>query len=442
MLEGTNWIGQTYTSDLGRDVLYDLAEIGPRLAASEGERAGHDRVLEAFETIGLRNVTREPFAVTKWERDSAGIDTTTPTDSAFEAIALPGSPGDVITGEIVHLGYGLPEDFDSEDLAGKIVVARSDVPKYYDRWMHRREKYFLAHDAGAAAFVYHNHVPGCLPPTGSLGGAKDVMGPLPAIGVSKEVGDRLALYCKETEGTVEGTVTVDVSVSEGESRNVVGEVGPDTDERVIVGAHVDGHDISEGALDNASGVAVLCEVARALSEHESELQRRVQFVGFGAEEMGLVGSQEFVTAHDLDTITAVVNCDGAGRARDLVAKTCGFEGMADAVEHVAGSLRHPYRHVPGVNTHSDHWPFVSHGVPGVQLQSDTGDGRGFGHTYADTFDKTDVRAIRDHAILATLLTSQLANTDRLARRTPESIAAELREKGLQEPMEIAGDWPF
>ena len=266
------------------------------------------------------------------------------------------------------------------------------------------------------------------------------MGPLPAVGVSKEVGERLRRYA--ADGPVEGRVTVDVDVGEGESRNVVGTLGPETDETVLVGAHVDGHDISQAALDNGSGTAVLCEVARALADREADLDRRVTLIGFGAEELGLIGSTVYANDHELDDVVGIVNCDGAGRARDLLAKTCGFPGMRDVVESVADDLTHPVRVVPGVNTHSDHWPFVQRGIPGVQLHSETGSGRGFGHTYADTLDKADVRAIRDHAVLASLIVERLAARDPIARRDPEDIAAELRADGLAEPMRVAGDWPY
>ncbi|MWV63262.1 M28 family peptidase [Halorubrum sp. JWXQ-INN 858] len=440
MSEDVEWIGRTFTSDVGWELLYDLAEIGNRLGASDGERRGHERVAETFESVGVRDVHEEPFDIPKWERGDAGLSLSAPTDRSFDAIALPGSPAGEASGEIVHLGYGLVDDFEGADLEGKIVVARSDVPKHHDRWMHRREKYYRAYEGGAEAFVFQNHVPGCLPPTGSLGGSDEVMGPLPAIGVSKEAGERIAMYAGE--GTVTGDVSIDVTVSDGESRNTVGTLGPDTDEEVIVCAHVDGHDISEGALDNASGTAVLSEVARALAEREDELDRRVTLIGFGSEELGLIGSERYAAAHDLDDVVAVVNCDGAGRARDLIAKTCGFPGMRDAAESVVGSLRHPVQIVPGVNTHSDHWPFVQRGVPGVQIQSDTGDGRGFGHTFADTLDKTDPRAIREHGIHVTRLVEHLANGDRIASRDPDGIAEELRANDLETPMRVAGDWPF
>lgn len=69
---------------------------------------------------------------------------------------------------LVDVGYGLPEDFD-RDLEDEIVVAASNAPDWYDRFLHRREKHYHTVEAGAAAFVFRNHVEGCLAPTGSVG---------------------------------------------------------------------------------------------------------------------------------------------------------------------------------------------------------------------------------------------------------------------------------
>jgi len=437
----TDWIGERFVSDLGTSLLADLAEIGPRLGASEGERRGHERVRRAFETAGVRDVELQEFDLTKWERDDARVELTEPTERTFDPIALPGSPSGTVEAEFVHLGYGLPADFEDADLEGTVVVTRSDVPDYHDRWMHRREKYFRAVDAGAAAFLFQNHVEGQLPPTGSVGGGTDVVGPIPAAGVSYEAGERLARY--DSEGSVRGTITVETEISDGTSQNVVGVLGPDTDEEIVLCGHVDGHDISEGALDNASGIAVVCEAAAGLAAVEDALERRVRVIGFGAEELGLKGSQHYLETTDPSTVTAVVNCDGVGRGRDMSVRTCGFGDLGTVVEEVATEFDHPIEAVPRVSTHSDQWPFVWRGVPGLAVGSDTGPGRGWGHTAADTLDKTDERAIREHGILVARIVQLLADAERtIDRRDPEAIRDELVAEKQDVSMRVAGEWPF
>ncbi len=435
-------IGSMYSSRFGWDVLEDLTEIGARLGASDGERTGHERVKGAFEELGARDCSFEEFSMPHWERGTATIHLTVPRERSFDCIALPGSPAGTETAELVHLKYGLPQDFEAHNLEGKIAIARSDVPDEYDRWMHRREKYFRAYHEGAIGFIYQNHVPGCLPPTGSLGGGSDVLGPIPAIGVSKEVGNRLANYASQSK--IEGRLSVDVTITDGSSQNVVGTLGPDTEDEVLIGAHVDGHDISEGAIDNASGVAVLCEVARALATIEDELETKIRLIGFGSEEFGLIGSQHYAAENDLDRVKVLLNCDGGlGVEREILVYTCGFDGLRDAVETVGNELQQPVRTDPDLSPHSDHWPFVWRGIPGAQIRADTGDSRGWGHTHADTIDKVDIRAIRYHAIFTSLLAQHLASPSvTIARRTEESIQDELISDQLDIPMKTAGDWPY
>jgi Zn-dependent M28 family amino/carboxypeptidase len=107
---------------------------------------------------------------------------------------------------------------------------------------------------------------------------------------------------------------------------------PGTDSRarwILVGAHVDHlgvHDgkVYPGADDNASGIAGMLGVATAMNDSDRP-RASILFVGFGAEEQGLVGSR-WLAAHPpkpLETCAAVINIDMIGRSPFL-----GAEGYA------------------------------------------------------------------------------------------------------------------
>jgi Zn-dependent M28 family amino/carboxypeptidase len=433
----SEWIGDTFTSDLGWNHLEDLVDVGNRMAGSAGEREGLELTRDALAEAGARDARIEPFAVQGWTRGDSAIRA---GDTTQDCIALPRSPDDAATAELVDVGHGLPEEFAEADLEGKVAMARSDVPDHHDRYIHRREKYYHAVEAGAAAFVYRNHVEGCLPPTGSVGTDDDPIGAIPAVGVSKEVGARLA---RRFDGEAV-TVDVDCEVHDAESGNVHADLGPDTDETVLLTSHVDAHDIAEGAMDNGAGTAVVVEVARALAAREDELDTRVHVVCYGAEEVGLVGSAHYAERADHDRIKAIVNNDGVVRGRTLSLYTHGFDELDDAGEAVADRMGHPVSTIPKLGPHSDHWPFVKWGVPGYHVMSETGsEGRGWGHTYADTLDKLDRRDLREQSILLTELVVELAADDRsIAHRDPEAIADQLEDEDLAEGMKITGDWPY
>jgi Zn-dependent M28 family amino/carboxypeptidase len=424
----SQWIGRTFTSDAGWTFLETIVD---------GERAAAEITRDALADAGARNARLAEFDVQGWTRGSSSIEA---GETTQDSIALPRSPAGSADGELVDLGYGLPDDFEKHDIEGKVVMVASNVPSYYDRFIHRREKYYYAVEGGAAAFVFRNHVEGCLPPTGSVGTKEDPIGDIPAVGVSKEVGSRLA---RRWEGD-DVTVNVDADAYDATSQNVHAELGPDTEQEVLVTSHIDAHDIAEGAMDNGAGTAMVVEMANALAEREDELDTKIHFVAFGAEEVGLDGSSHMASVTDFDGIKAILNNDGVARGRTLTFTTHGFDELDDAAHEIAGEYGHPISTIPEQGPHSDHWPFVQWGVPGYHVMSETGDeGRGWGHTFADTLDKVEVRDLREQAILLTELAVHLASDEfDVEHKAPEEIADALEAEDQAAGMKIIGDWPY
>ncbi|QLG29276.1 M28 family peptidase [Halorarum halophilum] len=437
LTERTDWIGETFTSTAGWDLLEDLVDIGNRMAGQPGEREALERVRDALAEAGCRNARIEEFDLQGWVRGSSRIDA---PGGEQDCIALPRSPSGTATGDLLDLGYGLPEDFENADVEGAVVMVSSTVPDHYERFIHRREKYYYAVQEGAAGFVFRNHVEGCLPPTGSVGTPGAPIGDIPAVGVSAEVGARLARRAEGDEITVE----VECETPDATSGNTMAELGPDTDEELLVTSHADAHDIAEGAMDNGAGTATIVEVANALAANEDALDTRVRFVAFGAEEVGLVGSSVEADRTDRDAVKAIVNVDSNVFGRTLKLHTHGFEDLTAAADRVGERFDHPVATIPEQNPHSDHWPFVQTGVPGYMVSGKTeGRGRGWGHTFADTFEKLEVRNLREQAVLLAALVADLADDDTdVARRDPADIAAAVEAQDLAEGMKVTGDWPY
>ena len=118
-----------------------------------------------------------------------------------------------------------------------------------------------------------------------------------------------------------------------ETRNVIGVLegsGPLADETVVIGGHYDhlgrggllsgslaflSSDIHNGADDNASGTAMVMELARRLASRRDPLPRRVVFMAFSGEERGLLGSKYYVDhpVYPLAKTVMMVNFDMVGR---------------------------------------------------------------------------------------------------------------------------------
>jgi Zn-dependent M28 family amino/carboxypeptidase len=147
---------------------------------------------------------------------------------------------------------------------------------------------------------------------------------------------------------------------------------------------------------------------------------------------------------DHDSVKGIVNNDGVVRGRTLTFTTHGFDALDELATEVADDFGHPVKTIPEQGPHSDHWPFVKWGVPGYHVMSETGDeGRGWGHTFADTLDKLEVRDLREQAVLLTDLSVRLAADGfEVEHKAPEEIASALEDEDQAAGMKVIGDWPY
>ncbi len=427
-----DWIGAVHASDEGWRHLERLVDVRNRMAGTEGERRAAEATRDAFGRHG-EDARLDSFKLPRWERVGSTLRT---PEGDEDCIALPRSTDGTVSAPLYDAGYGLPGDFEGAE--GCVVVASSDTPDDFPRFVHRREKYCRALDAGAVGFVFRNHVGGCLAPTGSVNGRDAPYGPIPAVGVSKEVGARLVRRHVGDEITVGVEARTNEDGGETESANVHAELGPSTEDRLLVTCHVDAHDIAEGAVDNGAGVAACVEIAKALARREDELGRRVEFVAYGAEEVGLVGSERH--AESADGVAAVVNVDGILRSRDLRFYTHGFDALGECVEETGDALGVPADVVSSTSPHSDHWSFFRRGVPTYHVKSATGGrDRGWGHTAADTFDKLDVRDLREASVFLTELVVRLSRTG-VSHVGLDEVRRRLATDGFEEGLRATGDW--
>jgi aminopeptidase N len=200
--------------------------------------------------------------------------------------------------------------------------------------------------------------------------------------------------------------------SEVTVRNVLGVIpGSNAEmaqESVIVSAHYDhlgvgGAAVPErnrgkihfGADDNASGVAVMLELARTLGR-SLEPSRSVVFAAFTAEESGLVGARHYVknaTRYPATKAIGILNIDTVGRLGDNKLLVLGAESAREWRFIFMGAS-----YVTGVPTElpsqpldaSDQVAFVEAGVPGVQFFSGASPDY---HKPTDTADKVDYRGM-------------------------------------------------
>jgi hypothetical protein len=180
-----------------------------------------------------------------------------------------------------------------------------------------------------------------------------------------------------------------------------------SNQSIVLGAHYDhlGHgwpdvrdafrgQLHPGADDNASGVAVMLELARNLAT-ESGGARNLVFVAFSAEECGRWGSQHYVAnpRFPLADVRGVVNLDTVGRLFDGKIAIHGA-ATADEWQHIFRGCGFvtgiPNQIVPEGGEASDQLSFIEKGIPAVQIFTGA---HGDYHRPTDTPDKVDVAGL-------------------------------------------------
>jgi hypothetical protein len=187
--------------------------------------------------------------------------------------------------------------------------------------------------------------------------------------------------------------------------NVLAYLPGKTDEYIIIGAHYDhlGYGnvdslapsqigkIHPGADDNASGTAGVLELARLLAPRKGQLQRGILFADFAGEELGLLGSAEWVKepTRPLDKAVAMINMDMIGRIKDekvFIGGTGTGATFKELLDEEKGKFPFHVEYSASGYSASDHTSFVARKIPVLfffsGLHSDY-------HKPSDTWDKID-----------------------------------------------------
>ncbi|MEE4115416.1 MAG: M28 family peptidase [Marinilabiliaceae bacterium] len=257
-----------------------------------------------------------------------------------------------ITAEVVYAGYGItaPElgydDYKNIKAEGKIILIEREVPvspsagaEIFNPWFEYSFHQYKLKNAlkhGAAGMLY-NYGPIANPNNAydsnfiyvHVGDSvvKDIFA-----GSGKKHGEtvnKIQKDLKPASFNTGKTVTIKMASEhfpDGKGMNIIGMIeGSDPvlkKELIIVGAHLDHmgrcYDIIPGANDNASAVAVMMGVAKALKEYDIDLKRSVMFLAFGSEEQGIIGAKTYIEdpLFDLEK-TVLLNMDGVGTGHSI-----------------------------------------------------------------------------------------------------------------------------
>ncbi|MDI3474941.1 MAG: hypothetical protein PWQ95_669 [Thermococcaceae archaeon] len=359
------------------------------------------------------------------------------TTTKIPLLVMAHSPPGRAEGEVLHI----ERDEDWEKAEGKIVLVGQ---KWY-------ENYRKANEAGAKAFIaYRKGTGNAFPYIGLFLTKKDLeWAKIPAVAFSEKLAGRIIGKLKKGE-SVRIKIEVDTAIS-GEQKlpMVFARVGKPP--YLLFTAHL--CHPTPGANDNASGSAMLVELARLLSELYRE-EFRIGFAFLWVPEH--LGTQAFVaTLKDLEDYYAVINLDMVGGSEDRSSSTIMvirtplsrfsiisglleyFIGLANSQGESFGGSPLPKMKIKSYpyEMGSDHDVFNIFGVPAVMPI--TWPDR-FYHSSEDTIEKIskDSLEIIGKAVLATALSLAKADKGELERFARAFAMKYLGELGMENELEI------
>ena len=411
-------------SDLNNEVLNHIKflssdEMEGRYPGSKGSIKSADYIAQNFEQAGLRPYNSEEF-FQKFEFKS-GVSLSDNNNLIVnkkrfrvkkDYIPIQFSESGNFKGQIIFTGYGLKvdelnwNDYKDIDVEGKWVLMFRGSPEGYNPHskfsdnISIRKKTLTAKDFGALGVLLinqnrsdplidlsfdYNSKPVGIPVLNISYDILKVLSDKDFESIKKEIDKNEKQKSFLLESELESNI--DIKVENVSISNVVGVLrkkqNKTNNNYIVIGAHFDhlGYGsrgsgslapgkniIHNGADDNASGTAVLLDLAYKLSKLKKKLNNDIIFVAFNAEEQGLLGSKFFVDniGNDINNVKTMINLDMIGRMKNNQL-TVGGIGTAELFEKIVDnankSLQIDLSKSASGQGPSDHSSFYNKNIP-------------------------------------------------------------------------------
>ena len=354
---------------------------GNRTTGSSGYLASVDYVSEQLSDFGYTVVKQEFFVPTFQVNTPPEVSLADGLLSENDFVPLTYSPAGQGEGTIIAVDVDIPpgspnsstsgcqsSDFEGF-IEGSVALIQRGSCTFY-------EKAQNAQNAGAVAVIIFNE--GQQGRTGVVDGTlgnSDLL--IPVLGTSYDMGVSLVEKAGDSLQFL-----VDTSFDNVPSYNIIAEYG-EGDKVLMVGAHLDSVPDGPGVNDNASGCASILSVAQAFVHNQTEVDHKVRFAFWGAEELGLLGSYHYtenLESAEVEQIIAYLNFDMVG-SPNFIRMVYDGDGSESSMSGPSGSdiIEDVFKKVLRDNDYSytetifdgrsDYAGFISLGIPAGGLFS-------------------------------------------------------------------------
>ena len=360
-----------------KDLNY-LSELGPRPAGSAALQQAFTYFHDQLKQLKPARLEYQEFPLTAFRRGHCNITLRSPVNVKLEALSL-GFAADAKADdlEVVYAGRGYPLDFSTKAslVKGRVALVKSVAGYHRSKAIKQAQKY------GAVGLLIISSLKEGYVQTGYVSQAKKRRKIFGA-GISAADGYFLRrLIDKRKRPLINVRIKNEYFPATG--RNLVASFGDSRVPAILLTAHLDTWDISPGISDNSSGAATVLAIARLLAG--SHVPFKV--ILFDGEEIGLLGSNDYVSRNDLEMVRLAINFDIVGWPSKItmIGKVDGIKpgqsvkfGNGKEIEVTQSALAE-------VKYVSDFIPFARQGVPVMLQVSRLSSGRGrYYHSAHDT----------------------------------------------------------
>ena len=377
-------------------------EIPERPLGSQGNREATRFFSREIRKYGWERELQE-FSALDWVDGGAILKV---EDTRFEVHVSPYSLGH--QGEGILVAASTLEQLHQLDMKGKIVMLHGDIareqlmPKnfpFYNPEGHQRIIATLEQGQPTAilcATGRNSALAGGVYPFPLI---EDGDFNIPSVYMTAEEGDRLLPYIGVKVFLESSSLRVP-----GKGYNVIARKGKDTGERIVVTAHIDAKKGTPGAIDNATGVAILLLLADLLSDYDRD--PLLEIVAFNGEDYYAASGQVLYLENNIkryEQVLVNINIDGAGYKESKTAYS--FYNLPENVEKEAKTLisQHPHIKVGSQWFQGDHSIFIQNGIPAIAVSSDwfieNMDDQDITHTPKDNLTVVNIERVVDIAML-------------------------------------------
>jgi len=260
---------------------------------------------------------------------------------------------------------------------GNIALVLRGTCSFWDKAM-------IAQNLGASGVLIYNDPDRALAFSGTVSPPDgQPLVSIPVLGTSYGLGAELYSLIQDPQGSTFLNMKVYMDVYTTTSFNILADtISGDPTQTVVIGSHLDGVDQGPGINDNGSGSATNLALALLFNKLKIKAINRVRFAWWGAEELGLIGSQRYLSTvnqtNEIQNIAVNLNFDMVGSSNFVRGIYNGSTVSTPGSMEVTKLFMEYYQNVSlthiltPIGSGSDHWSFVPYGIPVGGLSTGAG----------------------------------------------------------------------